>query len=74
MFSSVTEVVSSKLMPRILSVVSSQTQSSDKKSSIVFPEELLIVKKIGKTMLRRSFLKVYSYTTKEDKTLLVSSQ
>ena len=60
-------------MPKILTVVSSsQTQTGDRKSSLVEPNEVLIVKKIGKTILRKPFLKVYSLTSKEEKTLLVS--
>ena len=59
-------------MPKIIVVVSSsQTQTGDRKSSLVEPNEVLIVKKIGKTLLRKPFLKVYSHTCSEEKLLLV---
>ena len=45
-------------------------QTSDPKTSVE-KNDLLIIKKIGKTILRKAFVKVYSLSAKEEKTLTV---
>ncbi len=70
-FSSVSEVVQAKVLPRALKVTScSQAPLSDGK--VLEKDEILLVRKMGKSMLRKPFLKVYSATKREDKTLYVS--
>ena len=68
-FKSVSELVASKSPPRIVRVLDA-LQTSDPKTSVE-KNDLLIIKKIGKTILRKAFVKVYSLSAKEEKTLTV---
>ncbi len=65
-FKSVAEVAAAKVTPKLLRVLN----SSDSKSG--GEKELFVVRKVGKPMLRKAFMKVYSVTSKEEKTVSVS--
>lgn len=67
-FQSVPEIIAQKSPPQVLCVVDGH-QGSHPKSSVE-ENEKLIVKKVGKTtMKRKPFVKVFSLKTKEEKTL-----
>ena len=72
-FSSVSELLQSKNVPKVVKVVScQQPQLSDGKKLEV--DEVLLVRKVGKTMLRKPFLKVFSATKKEEKSINVRAE
>lgn len=64
-FKSVSELVSATPTPRLVSVKEAKSN--------VEKNDVLIIKKTGKTMLRKAFVKVTSLNTKEEKTLYVSA-
>ena len=57
------------MLPRALRV---KTQASLSDGKTLDKDEVLLVRKMGKSMLRKPFLKVYSAAKREDKTLYVS--
>ncbi len=69
-FKSVSEIVSASPPPRIVRVLDAGAHSSPSKTPVE-SGELLLVRKTGKTMLRKPFIKVYNFVSKEEKTLYV---
>jgi len=66
----VAEVLQTKNLPKVMKVVGCcQPQLSDGKKLDV--GEILLVRKTGKSMLRKPFLKVFSVTKKEEKNITV---
>lgn len=69
-FKSVSELVASSSPPRLVRVTGSPHTSPTR--TAVNKNDLLLVKKTGKAMLRKPFAKVYSFNTNEEKTINVS--
>lgn len=72
MFKSVSELVAAPTTPKLVKVI--ECPSSPTKGPLLERHDILVVRKAGKTMLRKPFMKVYSLRAKEEKTLYVSGR
>lgn len=75
-FKSVSDIVAAAHTPRMVRILTaasspSSTSKDSPDRSPVSRSDLLVIKKTGRTLMRKPFIKVFSFNTKEEKTLYV---